>query len=170
MSRPSFTLARPPAALPACLASAPGISGLIGQGVFSWSVFRWYEIRLFAGDLPFDPAQVFALHLTYLRNVSAGQLVDASVAEMMRLAGPSAQVVAAWRAALVRVIPDVGRGDRLTGLFGRAEEVAFFLNDGPLEVVMEPGFRAAFASIWMSTDCRDPALRAQLLGVAPAQP
>ena len=58
---------------------------LCGEGVFSWSVFRFYRARLLTHTGTFDPAKPFLLDLHYLRALPGKQIVSASIDEIARL-------------------------------------------------------------------------------------
>lgn len=142
-----------------------------GRGLFTWSVFRVYEASLVvqqpltaqAIESHFNTLMPFALDLNYLRNVSAAQIAQTSVAEMIRLCDVDPVRAVQWGEQLCAVLPDVGLGDRLIGLFEPNHAVTFFSNDQYLGGVIEPAFVPAFASVWLNPKTKAPALRAALL-------
>ena len=142
---------------------------LLGQGLFTWSVFRVYRAALHVQGAGFDPQQRFALDLNYLRRVSAEQIAQTSVQEMQRLAGVQAQTAENWGAQLQAILPDVGLGDRLIGVFDPGVGVRFFGEQAELGCIADVGFLSAFAAVWLDPDTRAPALRAKLLGLEMAQ-
>lgn len=88
---------------------------LCGQGIFSWSVFKFYTIRLLSPSGRFDATQPYILDLSYLRKLSAQQIVMITLQEIERLFAPETEQVANWRQALESIVPDVSLGDRLFG-------------------------------------------------------
>lgn len=142
-----------------------------GRGLFTWSVFRVYEASLVvqqplsakAIESDFNSLMPFALDLNYLRNVSAVQIAQTSVAEMIRLCDVDPVRAVEWGEQLGAVLPDVGLGDRLIGLFEPNHSVTFFSNDQYIGGVIEPAFVPAFASVWLDPKTKAPALRAALL-------
>ncbi|NQW82820.1 MAG: chalcone isomerase family protein [Alcaligenaceae bacterium] len=136
-----------------------------GEGVFSWSVFKFYRIRLLSRTGHFDASQPHLLDLAYLRKLSAQQIITISLQEIQRLMAPSSEQLASWRHALEAIVPDVGLGDRLLGWFVPGKGVYFFSAHAALEAILEPAFAKAFAAIWLDPNTQRPALRLALLGV-----
>ena len=140
-----------------------------GEGLFSWSVFKFYRIRLLTPDEGFDPERPYLLELSYLRKLSAQQIVAISAQEMARLAAPGAEQLAHWVQALEAIIPDVGLGDRLVGWFLPDWGVRFFSASTELGAVRDAAFAHAFAAIWLDPRTQRPLLRQALLGAEGVQ-
>ncbi|RYH64330.1 MAG: hypothetical protein EON54_06655 [Alcaligenaceae bacterium] len=157
-----------PASLPDALKQLPGAWQCTGRGSLTWSVFRIYDASLYCADGSSYPDGRYALVLNYLRNLSADQIVAASVMEMQRLANPSDAELQTWTDELHRIMPDVTRGDTLIGVFDGTRGVRFFYNDQPSGEIASAGFAHAFASIWLSEGTRSPTLREALLGASGA--
>ncbi|MEI7568131.1 MAG: hypothetical protein WCJ34_01700 [Alcaligenaceae bacterium] len=136
-----------------------------GHGVFSWSVFKFYKIYLLTASGHFDPTEPYLLVLSYLRKLSAQQIVSISMQEIQRLATPSTEQLLAWRTALERIVPDVALSDCLIGWFQPGRGVCFFSATAELGSVMDPEFASAFAAIWLDARTQRPALRQGLLGL-----
>jgi len=153
-------------ALPACLAQrAEGSWRIQGAGRFSWSVFRVYNATLWVRQ-SFSLNEPFILDLAYLRNVSTSQIVDASIQEMGRLRQLETLSLTQWRDNLYDIVPNVGLGDRLLGLFEPSIGVTFFSQLALLGEVRDPLFFDAFAAVWLDPDTKAPELRSALLGDA----
>jgi len=153
-------------ALPACLEQRAGGGWRIqGAGRFSWSVFRVYNAKLWVRQ-SFSLDEPFILDLAYLRNVSTSQIVDASIQEMRRLRQIETLSLTQWRDKLYDIVPNVGLGDRLLGLFEPSIGVTFFSQQALLGEVRDPLFVAAFAAVWLDPDTKAPQLRSALLGDA----
>ena len=144
---------------------AGGGWALCGQGIFSWSVFKFYSIRLLTLSGRFDPTQPYILDLSYLRKLSTQQIVAITFQEIERLASPEADQAADWRQTLESIVPDVSLGDRLFGGFKPDEGVCFFSAQRALGSILDPEFARAFAAIWLDPRTQRPALREALLGV-----
>jgi hypothetical protein len=117
-------------------------------------------------ETDFSTLSPFALDLNYLRNVSAAQIAQTSVAEMIRIGDVDPIRAVEWGEQLGAVLPDVSLGDRLIGLFEPNHSVTFFSNDQYLGGVIEPAFVAAFASVWLDAKTKAPTLRAALLNLS----
>ena len=139
---------------------------LCGKGVFSWSVFKFYSICLLTPSGHFDPTQPYILDLSYLRKLSAQQIVTISLQEIERLVAPGAEQTASWRQALESIVPDVSLGDRLCGWFKPGDGVYFFSANRELGAVRDAEFVHAFSAIWLDVRTQRPALRQALLGLA----
>jgi hypothetical protein len=144
-----------------------------GAGLFKWSVFRVYEAALFVQQ-PLTPESIatefeslapFALDLHYLRNVSAVQIAQTSASEMIRLFDIDPVRATELGEQLAGVLPDVGLGDRLVGLFEPNRAVTFFSNEQYLGGVIESAFVPAFAAVWLDPRTKAPGLRAELLNL-----
>ncbi|KAB0495748.1 chalcone isomerase family protein [Pseudomonas vancouverensis] len=148
--------------------SLPGAQ-LIGSGEFRKFGFDVYSARLWSPSRPMVGDQPFALELIYQRSISREDLVQASVKEIKRLAGPSvsAEQLAAWQAQMQESFVDVQAGTRLTGVYLPGQGARFFLGQQLLREVDDLQFAQAFFAIWLDPRTKDPELRAQLLGTVP---
>ena len=138
---------------------------LCGHGLFSWSVFKFYTIRLLTPSGKFDSTQPYILDLSYLRKLSAQQIVMISLQEIERLVSPETERAASWRQALESIVPDVSLGDRLFGWFKPDEGVYFFSANRALGSILDAEFAHAFAAIWLDPRTQRPVLRDALLGL-----
>lgn len=110
----------------------------------------------------------FALELHYLRDFSARDIASRSITEMRR-SGPLTPAQAdQWQKALETTLPDVRKGDRLTGVNQPGQPTAFWLNGKPIGDIAGADFAQRFFGIWLSPQTSAPALREALL--AGAQP
>jgi hypothetical protein len=128
-----------------------------------------YDARLWAaaGFTAHDyAAHAFTLELAYLRNIEGKLIVERSIREMRGIEPLSEEQVRNWSAALARLIPDVRRGDRVTGIHSPRGGVRFLLNDTPLGEIADPDFARVFMGIWLSPRTTQPAMRQALLGGA----
>jgi hypothetical protein len=146
--------------------ACPDLWKLCGEGVFSWSVFRFYSARLLTPSGTFDPAKPFLLDLQYLRALTGPQIVSTSLDEIARLFDVSEKQRGDWSRALLDMIPNVVLGDRLIGWFVPEQTVRFFSATQSLGQIQDPDFVRMFSAIWLDERTRSPQLRLALLGPA----
>jgi hypothetical protein len=109
----------------------------------------------------------FALELTYLRDFTAADIAQRSLAEMRRQANLAPQDVQRWEGRLRALLPDVKAGDRITGVHQPGRGAAFWGNGRLLGELADPEFARLFFGIWLAPQTSEPALRRALLGAAP---
>lgn len=144
--------------------SCPEVWQCCGEGVFSWSVFRFYKARLLTLTGEFDPKAPFLLDLDYLRKLPGQQIVTTSIDEMIRLSDVDPVRLKDWSDILMRIIPDVSLGDRLLGCFIPGVRVTFYSATQMLGQIDDAAFVEAFSAIWLDERTRSPRLREALLG------
>ncbi len=108
-----------------------------------------------------------ALELTYLRAFTAQDIADRSLVEMRRAGDVSDEQARRWRAALIAVLPDVKRGDRLTGFHLPGRGAQFLFNGRSAGQIDDPQFSERFFGIWLGAATSQPALRDALLTGTP---
>ena len=110
----------------------------------------------------------FALELHYLRDFSARDIASRSIDEMRRSGPLTPEQAAQWQKALETTLPDVRKGDRLTGVNQPGQPTAFWLNGKPIGEIAGADFAQRFFGIWLSPQTSAPQLRDALLaGVRP---
>jgi len=157
--------------LPEAVVTALAQPVVLGSGRLTWFGLHIYDARLLAA-LPFNGAawsdQPLALELTYARGVSGARIAQSSRDELDRLGVGTAAQRERWGAAMHRLFPDVARGSRLLALYQPGTSVQFFADGALLGSIDEPEFARGFLMIWLDARTREPRLRADLLGAAPA--
>ena len=112
--------------------------------------------------------QPFALELTYLRDFKGLAIAERSIKEMRRVETITEAQGREWLGVLTRTLPDVRKGERLTGIYNPGVGLRFLFNDRPLADVKDPAFARVFMGIWLSPQTSEPAMREALLAeVAP---
>jgi hypothetical protein len=146
----------------------PGFE-LAGRATFSVWGLDIYDATLWIAP-GFSVAQYanheFALELAYLRELDSTVIVKRSITEMRRQEMTDDGKLGAWEKSLRAVIPDVKRGDRITGWLKPGVGVMFFLNDHPLGEIHDPELAGRFFAIWLSPTTSVPKLRQALLASA----
>ena len=131
--------------------------------------FKVYDSRLwvapgFSGDNFAN--QAFGLELDYLRDFKNDAIVERSLTEMQRFGSLTAEQVSAWRVAMLRVIPNVKKGDRIVGINVPGEGATFWVNGQRAGDVADAEFARLFFSIWLSPKTSQPKMRSSLLATA----
>lgn len=139
---------------------------LIGQARLTVWGFDIYDARLWA-PAPFNAASfaasALALELNYLRDFKAADIAERSLKEMRRSQPVSDGQAAQWKAELLRVIPDVRQGDRITGVHRPGQGASFWVNGRASGEVLDADFARRFFGIWLSPDTSEPRMREALL-------
>ncbi len=149
-------------------AELPG-ARLLGSGRLTFLGLEVYEARLWTDDDftadRFDRHSL-ALELQYARTLYGRLIAERSLEEMKRLGSISADQGERWLAAMQRTFPDVGRGDRITGVQRPGEAVRFYFNGSLRGELRDAEFTRRFFGIWLAPQTSEPSLRRALLGPA----
>ena len=137
---------------------------LSGEGIFSWTVFRFYRARLFVMGERYRADAPHVLDLEYLRSLLASQIVSIAMDEIKRLRACDDELLSLWSDRLLSFLPDVSLGDRLIGVFTPGIGVSFYSADTFLGEINDPIFAEAFAAIWLAPETKAEQLRLALLG------
>lgn len=157
-----------PEARPEISASLPQ-GRLIGQGRLTVWGFQVYDARLWAAagfGTGGYASQPLALELAYLRAFEAADVAKRSLQEMRRSAAISEAQATQWTADLLRVIPDIRQGDRITGVHSPGVGATFWVNGRASGEVRDAEFARLFFGIWLSPNTSEPRLRQALLAGA----
>lgn len=143
-------------------------AGLQGRGTLRFLGLHIYDALLWA-DPAFDgnryAAQPLALELRYARSLYGSMIAERSLREMERAGSIPAAQSERWLAFMRQAFPDVGAGDRITGLWSPADETSeFVINGKPGKALRDRAFGERFFGIWLSSSTSEPALRQALLG------
>ena len=158
-SRASAPDARPEAI------ALPG-ARLVGQARLTVWGFDIYDARLWAPanfSAAGFAASALALELNYLRNFEAADIAERSLKEMRRSQPVSDAQAARWKAEMLRVIPDVRKGDRVTGVHRPGMGAAFWVNGRASGDILDADFARLFFGIWLSPNTSEPRMRDALL-------
>ena len=151
------------------LASALPEHRLLGSARLSVYGFKVYDSRLWVPPV-FNgenfASQPFGLELDYLRDFKKEAIVDRSLAEMRRFGVFTDEQSSEWREAMLRVIPNVKKGDRIIGVNRPGEGATFWVNGKRVGDVADAEFARLFFGIWLSPKTSQPKMRASLLAVA----
>ena len=141
-------------------ATLAGTARLRFWGLDIYQARLWVQPGFQAPDFARHP---FALELEYQRNFTRTEIAARSIEEMRRIGRFSDTQADAWQAALIAALPDVKKGDRITGLHLPGNGVRFLLNGQAYGEVRDAAFAPLFFGIWLSPATSEPALRQSLL-------
>jgi hypothetical protein len=157
-----------PSVPPEVQADLPG-ARLHGRGTLRFFGLHVYDALLWtapgfaATDFERSP---LALELRYARALRGPLIAERSLEEMRRVGefeGPQAE---RWLGAMKQLFPDVGTGDRITGVHRPGELARFHFNGRLAGEVRDALFARLFFAIWLSPRTSEPKLRAALLGLS----
>lgn len=152
--------------LPQELRSALPVASLSGQANLKFWGLEVYRATLWVApgfDGPAYEKSPFALELAYLRDFKGADIARRSIAEMRRQAAITPAQEAAWENQMRALFPDVGAGDRITGVHQPATGAVFWSNGRLLGEVRDPLFAKLFFGIWLSPQTSEPQMRRALL-------
>lgn len=138
----------------------------VGEGSYRYMFWQLYDARLATKTGKFEDYQQstpLLLELTYKRDISRQQFIDATVDEWQKLGQSSEEQQQQWAKQLQSLWQDVKEGDRLAALLQDNGSVKFYLNGTETGVLEDSAFGTAFFNIWLHPDTSAPKLRRQLI-------
>ena len=131
-------------------------------GLHIYDALLWAENAIDSANYAAHP---LALELRYARSLYGSLIAERSLREMER-AGPIAAAQSErWLAFMREAFPDVGAGDRITGLWNPADESSEFVINGKQgKSLRDRAFGERFFGIWLGNNTSEPALQRALLG------
>jgi hypothetical protein len=137
-----------------------GSGGLRFVGLRVYAARLWVENGFSAADYMQHP---LALELEYERQLKGQLISERSIAEIRKLQNISDEKAQAWLAVLLPLFPDVGQGDRITGIQRPGASSLFYVNGQRRGDIQDTDLSQAFFSIWFSPRTSEPKLRLALL-------
>lgn len=139
----------------------------VGQAKLSVLFWDIYVSRLYSLDGQYQSLNgPLLLRITYLRDIEADDLLDATQDEWDKL-GLDKQQTQTWLKELKQIWPDIKENQELSLVLAEDGSSEFYFNQAPIGAIRDKAFGASFLSIWLSPDTSYPALREQLIGVRP---
>lgn len=137
-----------------------------GTGTMRFLGLHVYDAQLWSPDaVQGDGAtQPLALTVVYARRLIGEQIASRSLKEMNRIGRFDDAQGTRWLQAMTELFPDVGDGDRLTGIQQPGRSARFYLNGRYRGEIADAEFARLFFGIWLSPRTSEPRLREQLLG------
>ena len=160
--------ARASATAPPELAAELPAARLQGTGRLRFFGLRIYDIRLWTDGHPVSgddwAEKPLALEIEYARDLQGRRIAERSLDEMRRQPGWTEAQAPRWLAAMSALCPDVGAGDRITGVQLPGAAARFHHNGQLRGEVRDALFARLFFSIWLASQTSEPGLRQALLG------
>lgn len=144
------------------------LSGVVPTAPVRLSVwgFEVYDARLWT-PVNFRhnqyPQHAFALELQYLRRLEGAAIASRSIDEMRRVGSFTEAQAQNWQAAMRTMFPNVGLGERITGVNLPGVGAEFWVNGRRAGAVNDPDFARLFFGIWLDERTSEPKMRLQLL-------
>jgi len=135
----------------------------VGTGELTWWGIKVYDATLYAQDGNYHPDHPHAIRITYQLKFSREQLARKSLEEIERIFGTQPDRDALFQ-QLQTVFRDVTPGDHILGIHYPGQGAEFYSEDVLLGRIEDERLAAAFFSIWLDPETREPDLRAQMLG------
>ena len=137
---------------------------LAGEGRLRWLGLHIYDASLWIKGARWNGEQEFALDIRYARDIKARRLIQTSLDEMRRLGFGDERRFGKWGDEMTRVLPDVRKGERLTGVNRPHAGAEFYYQVRMVGTISDPEFAHAFFAIWLDARTREPSLRQSLIG------
>lgn len=155
---------------PVAIADAMPNARISGEGKFTWFGLKLYDARLWVSDVGLELGQFsntpFALDIHYSRSLDGKAIAEQSAKEIETLAFGDDSARSRWRDAMIRLFPNVSKGDRLIGIHLPGKATRFWLNGKALGSVDDPEFGSAFFAIWLDPRTKAPRLRQAMIAGA----
>lgn len=144
----------------------------VGQAQLTMFFFDIYESQLLTPNGGYVVGQditphPLALSITYQRDISQKQLLDATVEQWQKLGYKQSEMLE-WAARLENIFPDIEEGNSLTYVTDGYRGSFFYskpmVNDRLIGSIEEEAFNDAFLAIWLSPNTEYPGLRERLIG------
>ena len=136
---------------------------LVGEARLKVLLWKVYDSALYTPGGRWLGAGPYQLSLTYLRDISAEQLIKETqnAWDEQNRVHPEQEN---WLRVLAEMWPDISAGDNLVFGVGADDQNQFWFNGQSIGGIDHPDFAAFFGGIWLSEDSPRPALRARLIG------
>ena len=157
----TFTLAKLESEVSALVPQAE----LVGSARMTYYLWKVYDAELYASNGQWRADEPFALALTYLRDLKGDSIAKRSVEEIRQQGFTDEETLSNWYQQLSKILPDVSKGTRLTGVVDAKQHTLFYRDGEEIAYLDDPLFSKWFFNIWLSEATSEPKLRRQLLGV-----
>jgi Chalcone isomerase-like len=145
------------------------LSGMepLGHGKLSFFGLHIYDATLYTPSKDFSLEKLtearLALALRYAREIDGIKIAERTESEIAKQKSASENERADWLAQLKVLIPNVKKGDVLTGAYAPNQGTGFYLNGKLLGEIKGARFAQSFFGIWLAENTSQPGLRKALL-------
>jgi hypothetical protein len=136
----------------------------VGKGRLTIFMTPILDVALFAPDARWRSDAPYALQVTFLRSLEGHKLVGHVLDEMRHIGFGGDPRLMQWGQSLDSILPDVTKGDVLTGVRDERGGARFYLGTQPIGHVADTVFTNAFFGICLSPRTSQPQLRRDVLG------
>jgi len=136
-----------------------------GTGELTWWGIKVYDATLYARDGSYHPDHPHAIRITYQLKFSREQLARKSLEEIERIFGTQPDRDALFQ-QLQTLFREITPGDHILSIHYPGQGAEFYSEGVVLGRIEDERLAAAFFSIWLDPETREPDLRAQMLGYA----
>ncbi len=150
--------------LPEVVAKEHTAMSMRGEGDLKFLGFKVYDARLWTQAKLYSTSEIFALQLIYDMSFKGRDIAERSVAEMRKVGYKDEQKLKRWGEEMLRIFPDVKKGDALIGVSIPGKGAKFYSRDKLIATAEDVEFAKAFFDIWLSEKTSEPKLREKLLG------
>ncbi len=137
----------------------------VGEGRLTYLMWDIYDASLYAPQGEWKKSAPFAIHLSYLRDITGKKIADRSIVEIRNQGIDDEVTLASWHSQMRNIFPDVDKGVSLTGVYAANGDSVFYQNDKEIGRITDPEFSKAFFNIWLDEKTSSPDLRQKLLGL-----
>ncbi len=139
---------------------------VVGTGKFTYLFWHIYNAKLMTQTgqfVDYQTSSPLILSLTYQRDISMIDFVDATLDQWEHIHGKIAPRHQQWADVLKTIWQDVKQGDTLSCQRLNSSQVEFYLNGNFIGEINDNQFADEFLDIWLSEKTSAPELRRQLL-------
>ncbi len=142
---------------------ASDVIPLRGEGTYSWFFLEVYEAKLWAPEGEDLYKHPLKFQLKYKMDFKGSDIVNRSETEMLQ-AGVDKKIVKNWKPQMLKIFPNIKKGDRILAEYNPKKGIVFFHNEVKnIGAISDIGFSKNFLNIWLGEKTTDPKLRKKLL-------
>lgn len=137
---------------------------IVGRATYSYLFWDVYDAELIAPKGEYSPKNQLILTLTYHRAFKGEDIVNKSIEEMDLITLKDESTISQWKSELLKIIPDVKVGDKISGIRNKAGHSIFYFNGSLVGIIQDSQFSYNFFNIWLGKNSSDKEFTSKLLG------